>query len=117
MTTITLPEPYRLAYAVMHESHWWPVLKANGAAPNDGHPSICIHASNPDGGSKWDFSITDHELRHASPSLRLAIFDEDWDAFDLLAPFFAALASGSVRTLEDVRKLLDDLGAVDETER
>jgi hypothetical protein len=117
MATITLPDSYQLTYTVMHEAHWWPILKANGAAPDDGHPSININARNPDGRSKWDFSITDRELRNASPSLRLAIFDEDWDAFDLLAPFFAALAAGRAKTIEDVRALLDSFGATDVTER
>lgn len=119
--TITMPEGTHLAYSVFHETQWWRSLKQTHpeSLPGDGHPTINIAASvqGQGGGVKWEFGITNRELGRGYQSLQLHIFNEGWEAFALMAPFFSALASGEVETLDDVRSLLDSLGAADETER
>jgi hypothetical protein len=119
MDQIRMPEGTHLAYTIYHETHWWRTLSTlNGpsAVPNDGRPCIQVSASakGQGGGVKWEFSIVEHDLDAGKP-LRLEIFDEGWEAFTLMAPFFTRLAD--VDTLDGVRELLDELGAVDETER
>jgi hypothetical protein len=57
--------------------------------------------------------VVEHDLYR--PALKLGIFDEGWEAFRVLRPFFDGLAD--VHSLDGVRALLDSLGAVDETER
>jgi hypothetical protein len=120
-TTITMPAGTHLAYTIYHETYWWHGLLRNAGRhllPNDGQPCVQISASakGQGGGCDWEFSVVEIDLGHRK-ALRLGIFDEGWEAFTLMAPFFAGLASGEYPTLGDVRELLDSLGAVDETER
>jgi hypothetical protein len=117
---ITMPKGTHLAYTVYHETHWWRgSLRLSGrqSLPNEGQPCIQVAASakGQGGGVRWEFSVVEVDL--GQKALRLDIFDEGWEAFALMPAFFAGLAAGGVETLDDVRELLDSLGAVDETER
>lgn len=114
---LTMPEGSYLAYIVCHETGWWSQVDQRNL-PDDGRPSVDVFAAMPGGGCRWEFAITEFELDR--PALRLEIFDEGWEAFTLMAPFFAGLAARGYRagwTLAQVRELLDSLGAVDQTER
>lgn len=116
MDEITMPEGTHLEYTVYAETYWWQQLSRE-TRPNGGRPCVQMAAgANEGGGVKWEFGVVEHDLGRA-PALKLSIYDEGWEAFTCMAPFFAALASGEVRTLADVRNLLDSLGAVDKTER
>ena len=117
MSEIHMPDGTHLAYTIYHETKWWG-NRDLGHRPNDGKPCVQIAASakGQGGGVEWEFGVVEHDFGHR-PALKLGIFDEGWEAFTCMAPFFAALADGSVKTLDDVVGLLDELGAVDETER
>lgn len=97
---IEIPEGTHLAYTVDTD-------------PEFGiDPAVIVHAQSDDRcGVDWEFQV----IQPPEPWLRLSMFNDSWSAFAVLAPFFAALASGEVRTLDDVVKLLRTLGAVDET--
>jgi hypothetical protein len=118
MTEIEMPEGTHLAYYVSHESWWWQqsetVRRAYG-----GHPQVSVSASakGAGGGVEWGFSVVDMSSVIGKPALKLHIYDEGWEAFACMAPFFAALADRKDWTLDRVRGVLDSLGAVDETER
>lgn len=115
MTQIQMPEGTILAYTVYHETTWWRQLCEHNR-PNGGRPCVQISASaGKSAGCKWEFGVVEYDL--SKRALQLEIFDEGWEAFARMAPFFTALASGEIETLTDVRELLDRLGAVDQTER
>lgn len=118
-SAITMPEGTHLAYTIYHETKWWSELDKN-TRPNEGRRCIQVAASakGQGGGVRWEFGIVEYNLDR--PALCLEIFDEGWEAFGLMAPFFAELAASGYRagwTLAEVRELLDSLGAVDETDR
>jgi hypothetical protein len=111
---IVLPAPDTyLAYTVYHETYWWSQITPVESRPNEGRPCVQIHCASRGGGVKWEFGVVEHDLYR--PALKLGIFDEGWEAFRVLRPFFDGLAD--VHSLDGVRALLDSLGAVDETER
>jgi hypothetical protein len=109
-----LAEGGHLAYIVMHEA-WY----ASSPGIVD-HPEISVSASftGNGGGSAWSFGIEEVELGlRIGPAIRVKVFDDAFPAFVQIPEFFAALASGQVTMLRDVRSVLDRMGAVDETER
>lgn len=113
---IGMPEGTHLAYTTYHEARWWGQVDL-GHRPNGGRRCVQIAASSDrDGGCKWEFGVVEY-LTGRRPALRLGIFDEGWEAFTCMRPFFDALADGSVKTLADLVGLLDELGATDETDR
>ena len=109
-----LPDGAHLAYNVFHEA-WY----ASQPGVVDGR-SIGIAASHgPNDGVAWEFTIEEVSLAHDT-AIRVAIFDAAFAAFAHIPEFFAGLAGENpyrVQTLHDVRRLLDRLGAVDETKR
>lgn len=108
---MNLPEDTRLAYIVSHES-WY--ARYPGIV---GAPEISISASVPGDGSAWNFSIEEKDFGSHGTAICLKIFEDAFAAFADIPEFFAALAADGVTTLDGVRKLLDSLGAVDETKR
>lgn len=110
---MNLPKGTHLAYIVNQEA-WYAV-----GVLRDQPPTVMVQASakGQGGGVAWDFAVEDGSDLLGKPGLRLKMWDEAWEAFAQIPEFFAALASGEVTTLADLRGLLDSLGAVDETSR
>ncbi|MDQ0376530.1 hypothetical protein [Amycolatopsis thermophila] len=81
-------------------------------------PAINISASADTGrdGVKWDFTVQEHHLA-GRPALQVSLFDDAFAAFTDVPELFAALAAEQPRTLDQLRNLLDRLGAVDVTRR
>src|SRR5689334_5132436 len=100
-----LPGNTRLTYTVMHEAHW-----ASLAWTGLGEPDQINIAATAGQGARWEFVVFEKDGK-----ARLCMYDEAWPAFQEIPDFFAALPG--LRTLDDVRALLDRLGAVDDTER
>jgi hypothetical protein len=106
----TLPEDCHLAYIVTREA-WY----AN-ALP-DRHPEINVLAAAEGGGCAWEFTVEEVDLGHRDPAVRVKVFDDAFAVFAQIPEFFAALAAAKVTTLDEVRSVLDGMGAADETER
>lgn len=107
-----LPEDTHLAYVVSHEA-WY--AQTPGVID---HPEINISASaeGNGGGVAWEFTVEEVDLGSHGPAIRAKVFDDAFAAYTQLPEFFARLAGG-ITTLKQVQALLDDLGAVDETDR
>ncbi len=106
-----LPGGSFLAYIVGAESYYY-----RAAMKDD--PYISIGATNDGDGPSWEFSVVDHSERLNAPTaLRVEIFDDAWRAFSDVPELFAAMAAGEIESLDDLRALLDRLGAVDQTTR
>lgn len=108
---MNLPDGTHLAYIVTHEAY-----HAKVAVQTD-PPYLMVMASAGGGAVAWEFAVTDYTSRIGKPTVRLLIFDDAFDAFAQLPEFFCALASSRPESLDEVREILDGLGAVDETER
>ena len=106
----TLPEDCHLAYIVSHEA-WY----AN-ALP-DRHPEINVMAAAEGGGCAWEFTVEEVDLGNRNPAVRVKVFDDAFAAFGQIPEFFASLVAEGVTTLDEVRSVLDGMGAADETER
>lgn len=105
-----LPDDTHLAYTVRHETYY------AGTLPGEPEVIVMASAKGSGGGVAWEFGVTDGASR-IGRGLELRMWDDAWAAFAQLPDFFAALAAGEVASLDDVRALLDRLGAVDETDR
>lgn len=112
--TRELPDNSHLAYTINHENIWWSKLPED-MRPDDGRRSVYISASKQGrgGGARWEMSV----VEKPNIGLKLGIFDETWPAFQEIPDFFLALASERPGSLDEVVRLLDRLGAVDETKR
>lgn len=108
-----LPGGGFLAYTVAAESYYWRHMNRMT------EPNIGISASHDGrgGGVDWEFSVADHTERLGQQALRVEIFDDAWQAFAELPEIFTAMGAGEIKTLDDLRALLDRLGAVDQTTR
>lgn len=106
-----LPENTHLAYNVWREAWYADVRK-------DDKPGIGIAASaeGTGGGVAWEFQITQYELG-GKPCTHIEMFDDAYEAIVQVPELFAALAKEQPGTLEQVRAILNGLGAVDETSR
>lgn len=107
---MALPEDTHLAYTVTHEA-WYA-----RSLPDD-RREINITASAPGGGVAWEFTVEEVDLGSHGPAIRVKVFDDAFAAFAQIPQFFANLAGGKVKTLDEVRDVLRLMGAVDETER
>ena len=109
-----LPGNTHLAYTIYHETEWWSQL-SDHTRPNGGQRCVQVAASahGRGGGARWEFGV----IEHPGIGLKLSIFDETWPAFEEIADFFRDLAVDRPKTLDEVVRLLDRIGAVDETER
>jgi hypothetical protein len=114
MTARELPGNTHLAYTIYHETEWWPALN-DATRPNDGNRCIQVAASakGRGGGVRWEFSV----IEVPRIGIELKIFDDSWPAFEEIADFFRDLAVDRPSGLEEIVRLLDRIGAVDETER
>lgn len=109
---MNLPEDTHLAYTVWHEAWYADASRTPGEQPH-----LMVSASGDDeGGVAWEFQIDDYELGNA-PVTRVKIFEDAYAAFADMPEFFAALAERRPVTLDEVREILDGLGAIDETQR
>ncbi len=103
---MNLPHDCFLDYVIRKEA-WY----AHGARDE---PEIQIRAASRDGGAYWEFTA----IEVNGIGVELSIFGGAFHAFNDLPEFFQILASkGKGTTLDDVRQILDNLGAVDSTER
>jgi hypothetical protein len=107
-----LPDDTHLAYVVSHEA-WY------GTRDIVRRPQINVAASahGSGGGVRWEFTVEEVDLGSHGKPIRLKIFDDAFAAFAEIPEFFASLNEDGAGALDDVRHLLDSLGAVDETER
>lgn len=105
-----LPEDTELTYIVGHEA-WY--AEANRRANPD--PYLSVVCSYPDGGCAWEFQITEHD--HSGGCVRVEMFDDAFDAWEQVPELFQDMRHGPTRSLDDVRDILDALGARDKTPR
>ena len=96
-----------LTYIVSQEQ-WGP-----GIVPQ---PEIYVSAAYGDGGCAWGFPVREYDLS-GGPAIRAEVFDDAFAAFTQIPEFFAALADEEICTLDAVQRLLDRMGALDETRR
>lgn len=110
---MNLPKDTHLAYTVWTEAWWYDASRT----PGD-HPQLMISASakGSGGGVAWEFPIESYELGGEMVT-RLKMFNYSYQAMAQVPEFFAALMEQRPGTLDQVRAILDALGAVDETER
>ena len=106
-----LSEGVHLAYTIFHEA-WYADVPPGVACPSIGVAAVAEEGG---GGGSWSFVVEEADFDPHPVSVRL--FDDAFVAFAQVPEFFAELASGRVKDLQAVRKLLDSMGAVDETER
>ncbi len=103
---MNLPAGAFLDYVIAKEAYY-----AHVTGPD---PEIQIRASSREGGAHWEFAA----VQVGNIGVQLRLFDAAWRAFNDIPEFFQTLAAaGRGTTLADVRKILDDLGAVDATQR
>lgn len=117
---MNLPEGTHLAYDVRHEAWYWITTNTIREAAGQRHGIVVMASANGAGGGvAWEFSIEDHaDLQPPHPTLRLLMFDDSWAAFTQMPEFFGGLTElGPNVPLTQVRELLDQLGAIDETAR
>jgi hypothetical protein len=110
--TGTLPEGTHLAYIVWDET--WYSREPNTRRE---HPHLMVSASTGGPGVAWEFTVEEYELGDGKPVTRVKMFYDAYAAFAQLPEFFSALADQQPVTLDEVRYILDSLGAVDETPR
>ena len=108
---MNLPEDTHLAYIVWHEA-WY----ADTSRDFHEQPHLMVTAAADGGGCAWEFQIAGYELG-GSPVTRVKMFEDAYAALAEMPEFFAALAELRPVTLDEVRVILDGLGAVDETPR
>ena len=109
----TLPEDTHLAYTVSHEA-WYASTPGIVSGPEIG---IAASGEGSGGGVAWEFAVEEVDLGSHGKVIRLRIFDDAFAAYSQIPEFFAALDSEKIGSLDEVRDLLDRLGAVDETKR
>lgn len=109
---MNLPEGMHLAYTVTHEAWYWDAVRD---ARTGEHPHLMVSASTGGQGVGWEFQIDGYDL--SGPVTRVKMFMDAYAALSQVPEFFAALAEQQPTTLDEVREILDGLGAVDETPR
>lgn len=95
-----------LAYIVNHEA--WYTL--------DDKPSLQVQSASTGGGVDWEFSVHDSGFRGRS-SIHIMVFDDAFKAFAQVPELFALLAELEPTSIQTVIMILDQLGAVDVTQR
>ncbi|MEV4078706.1 hypothetical protein AB0J43_00240 [Nonomuraea fuscirosea] len=105
-----LPEGHRLAYVIGYEA-WY--FQHQGVTARR---QLDVTASAQDGVA-WHFVVEEVNLGRPTSSIRLAVYEDAFVAFQQLPEFFAAVGEGQPKTLPEVVAILDAMGAVDETER
>ncbi len=103
---MNLPADAFLDYVIAKEAYYARVTRDE--------PEIQIRASSREGAVHWEFSA----VQVGNIGVQVCVFDDAWQAFTALPEFFQTLARrGKGATLDDVREILDGLGAVDSTQR
>lgn len=80
-------------------------------------PELYISASYQDDGASWGFPVREHTFSGGTSAIRVEVFDDAFAAFTQIPEFFAALADEEIATLDGVRRLLDRMGAREDTRR
>ncbi|GLY32000.1 hypothetical protein [Kineosporia sp. NBRC 101731] len=111
---MNLPDDTFLGYLICDEAWYAETLRRTGAARK--YPEIMVSASARGGGCAWEFPIEEFELGGRMVT-RARIFNESYVAFQQVPELFELLAERRPQTLQHVREILDELGAVDETQR
>lgn len=103
---MNLPTDAFLDYVITKEAYYAHVTRDE--------PEIQIRAASREGGCHWEFTAE----QVGNIGVQIRVFDDAWHAFNDLPEFFQILAArGKGATLDDVRQILDNLGAVDSTQR
>lgn len=110
---ISMPDDCTFAYTVCSEAWYSEVLKDTGVMKN--RPELMVAASGNGGGCKWEFSVVEKNL--GGPTVQVRMFGDSFDAYVSIPAFFSALEREQPSTLDEVRQILDDLGAIDQTQR
>ncbi len=103
---MNLPADTFLDYVISKEAYYAHVTRDE--------PEIQIRAASRGGGVGWEFTA----VQVGRIGVQICVFDDAWRAFTDVPEFFQRLAGlGKGATLDDVREILDGLGAVDSTQR
>jgi hypothetical protein len=106
-----LPDDCTLGYIVGHQAWYW-----MGDRPN--RPRyVRVGADSSDGGCLWEFMIEEHVFTSREAALRVCLFDDAWQAYAQVPELFAALAADRPQTFDELRIVLDRVGARDITAR
>lgn len=105
------PDCY-LSYTINHEAWYWDAV----ADRYGNQHSVMVHSTSTGGGVDWEFSIEEVDLGSVR-AVRAGIFDDAFKAFTQVPELFARLASEAPKDVAGVVAILDQLGAVDVTER
>lgn len=112
---MNLPEGTHLAYIVVHEA-WYSMPPNDVRIDKRPTLTVCASAEGQGGGVAWEFELV-HQLGKVD-ALQLKMFSDSWDALKQIPEFFEGLTRiGRTANIANVRALLDELGAVDETQR
>jgi hypothetical protein len=98
-----VPIPDGFGYVVSHEAWYASAVK--------GEPEIMVGLYAGGGGCQWEFGVR----QVGNIAIRAEVFSDAFAAFVEVPEFFRSLPG--LVTLTEVRELLDELGAVDRTER
>lgn len=101
---LTTEPGYRLCYIVPSEAYYRRVVDRQ---------CVTVSKSADEGGCAWEFDIT----QQSNIGIRVEAFDDAFEAFTEIAPFFAALATRRPTSLGEIRVLLDAFGLPDVTQR
>lgn len=104
-----LPEGGIFAYAVYGEAWYARSLTEKGRA------KLSVMSSNPNGGEFW--SVTIREVQLTDWTIKVEIFGDALQALTQVPDLFEALRAERPRRLNEVRIILDRLGAIDKTPR
>jgi hypothetical protein len=97
-----------LGYIVGHEAWYW--------MPDRGRKRYIRVGSDHDG-CDWEFMIEEYVFSSRESALRVCLFGDSWQAFEQVPELFAALAADRPRDFDELRTVLDRIGAKDITER
>jgi hypothetical protein len=107
---VNLPEDCHFGYYLRHEAWYAPTIGAT--------PGITVGAYANDGGCAWEFEVEQHEFSDDHKAVRICMFGGAFEAYVQIPEFFAALVRHpGISTFDQVRIILDQLGATDRTDR
>lgn len=109
-----IPDDCHLAYVVSGEAWYADVT----SSVRDEKPELMVQAATRNNeGVAWEFGVREHQFSGGSYAVRVEMFGDAFIAWQQIPELFAALAEGEFNRLDEVRELLDKLGAVDQTDR
>jgi len=108
---VAVPDDARFAYIVRHEAYYWSAIKGF-----DDRHSLMVQAAANDGGVYWEFQVDEYPEINCG-AIRVCVFGDAFAAYAQIPGFFASLVAERPSSLDELRTILDRLGAVDLTDR